>query len=117
MNARVTTADSALVLPASLAHDSVTLASLAAGYLRNLPAFAGLLPGIGLRAAVALVPEPLRHLRHPHPPRRHPLSPRGRRPDRRRPPPLSAGCSDEVGEHPLAIDLPVVAVHPCHQPP
>ncbi len=49
-----------LVLPAGLHDDTFTLPSLAAGYLRNFPPFAGLLAGLGLRAAVAVVPEDLR---------------------------------------------------------
>ena len=49
-----------LVLPASLHHSSFTLASLAAGYVRNFPPFAGLVAGLGLRAALGLVPASLR---------------------------------------------------------
>lgn len=44
----------------ALGHESFLLGSLALGYLRNLPPFAGLVPGIGLRAAVSMVPEGLR---------------------------------------------------------
>jgi hypothetical protein len=50
-----------LALPsASLHHETFWLPSLAAGYLYNLPPFAGLVAGLGLRAAAGLVPAEVR---------------------------------------------------------